>query len=190
MYYCLASTKKAVRWEQSYGRMDGLVDKAIGKYSGRGFTFSRADSREPTVRRFNDESALFIDFSDIFRSFIRSSNIVLFDQWVEERRKNVQSIHWLEFDRDIFAMYSPMQVCLRSRPTYAAAACSLPLKQLRRLGDIVALNTSECDELRSKLFRSSVRRTISKNEWGIMEAARSGSVFNALHDANPWSWVL
>lgn len=95
MYYYHASSKKPVRWESSYYPNNKPVEKAIRKYRQRGFEFSRADSMEPTIRRFKDSEALFLDFSDIYRPFLRSSNLNLFNTWLMERRKNVDSIHWV-----------------------------------------------------------------------------------------------
>lgn len=190
MYYYHASAKRPVRWESSYYPKNNAVEKAIRKYRQRGFEFFRADSMEPTIRRLKDSEAFFFDFSDIYRPFLRSSNLNLVNAWLIERRKNVDSIHWVEFDRRIFALYSPMDACLRDRNSYATASYGLPLTRLRCLSDIIALNTPGSDDLRNQSFRSSVRKTIAGSEWHIVEAARSGTVYCSLHAATPWSWVL
>ncbi|ENH66001.1 hypothetical protein FOC1_g10001118, partial [Fusarium oxysporum f. sp. cubense race 1] len=44
--------------------------------------------------------------------------------------------------------------------------------------------------IRDRSFRSSIRKTISCTRWHVTEAARSGTIYCALRDANPWSWVL
>ncbi|CAF3656354.1 unnamed protein product [Fusarium graminearum] len=192
MYYYHASSKKPMRWESSFALNSAItaVEKAIQKYRDRGYEFHRADAMEPTIRHLDDDKTFFVDFSDIYRPFLRKSNLDLLDQWIIDRRKNLSGIHWIEFNGSIFDMSSCMDKCLRSHDSYVVAAYSLPLLRLRRLADIIAFNEPGPNELRDQSFRSSVRKTISGTRWQISEAARSGTVYCALRDANPWSWVL
>ncbi|KAF4955439.1 hypothetical protein FGADI_4549 [Fusarium gaditjirri] len=192
MYYHHASSKNPVRWESSFFLSSARIpiEKAIQKYRSRGYEFRRADAMEPTARRLDDDKAFFIDFSDIYRPFLRRSNLDLLDVWVIDRRKNLKGVQWVEFDRNIFDMSSYMDKCLRRQDSYAVAAYSLPLVRLRRLADIIAFNDPGSNELRDRSFRSSIRKTISGTRWHITEAARSGTIYCALRDANPWSWVL
>ncbi|GKU05255.1 unnamed protein product [Fusarium langsethiae] len=192
MYYHDASSKNAIRWESSFslGSAKIPVEKAIQKYRDRGYDFHRADAMEPTIRRLDDDKSFFIDFSDIYRLFLRKTNLDLLDKWIIDRRKNLNGIYWVEFDRNIFDMSSSMDMCLRGQKSYATAAYSLPLVRLRRLADIIAFNTPGSNELRDESFRSSVRKTISGSKWHVMEAARSGTIYCTLQGASPWSWVL
>ncbi|KAM0554137.1 hypothetical protein ACHAPJ_006936 [Fusarium lateritium] len=191
MYYHHASSKNPIRWESSFSSGSRVpVERAIQKYRERGYEFHRADAMEPTIRRLDDSEAFFVDFGDIYRPFLRRSNLDLLDKWIIDRRKNLNGIHWVEFDRNIFDMSSSMDMCLRSQESYATAAYSLPLVRLRRLADVVAFNSAESNELRDQSFRSSIRKTISGSKWHVVEAARSGTIYCSLRDATPWSWVL
>ncbi|TVY74452.1 hypothetical protein Focb16_v006006 [Fusarium oxysporum f. sp. cubense] len=142
MYYHHASSKNPVRWESSFFLSSARIpiEKVIQKYRSRGYEFRRADAMEPTARRLDDDKTFFIDFSDIYRPFLRRSNLDLLDVWVIDRRKNLNGVQWVEFDRNIFDMSSYMDKCLRRQDSYAVAAYSLPLVRLRRLADIIAFN--------------------------------------------------
>ncbi|KAI8663486.1 hypothetical protein NCS57_00949700 [Fusarium keratoplasticum] len=188
MYYYHASRKQPTLWERSHDSR--AVRKAIAKYQDRGYSFRPSESREPTIRRFHDDQTMFLDYGDIYRAFIRKPNFDMVDGWLADRRRNIESIHWVEFERKLSAMYSPLEACARGRASFASEKFGLPLCRLRRLADIVALNTPESDCMRSKSFYSSVRKTIAGTEWTVREAARSGGVYCALHDANPWSWTM
>ncbi|KAF4957165.1 hypothetical protein FSARC_11374 [Fusarium sarcochroum] len=184
-------SKNPIRWESSFSSGSRIpVERAIQKYRERGYEFHRADAMEPTIRRLDDSEAFFVDFGDIYRPFLRRSNLDLLDKWIIDRRKNLNGIHWVEFDRNIFDMSSSMDMCLRSQESYATATYSLPLVRLRRLADVVAFNNADSNELRDQSFRSSIRKTISGSKWHVVEAARSGTIYCSLRDATPWSWVL
>ncbi|KAM5342862.1 hypothetical protein ACJ41O_013828 [Fusarium nematophilum] len=188
LYYYDASRKQATVWERS--RSTKAIEKAIEKYQDRGYSFHPPGNTEPTIRRLTDENSMFLDYGNIYRPFVRKPNVDMLDKWLAHRRRNIDTIHWVEFGGRILAMYSPLETCSRTRPSFATSKFNLPVDCLRRLADIITLSTSETDGLRTKSFYSSVRKTISGVEWTIREAAKSGGVYCALHDASPWSWTM
>ncbi|EXK76226.1 hypothetical protein FOQG_19027 [Fusarium oxysporum f. sp. raphani 54005] len=188
MYYYHASSRNATVWGGT--RSTKAIEKALEKYSNRGFSFHDAAYTEPTIRRFDDMKSMFLDYGDVHRSFLRKSNLDMFDKWITERRQNVEAIHWVEFGNVIQEIHSPFERCSRGRTSYSESRYKLPMRHLRRLADIITLNTATSDRMRTKEFFSSVRKTIAGTDWHIADVANSGSVYNALHDANPWSWAM
>ncbi|KAF4468242.1 hypothetical protein FALBO_4861 [Fusarium albosuccineum] len=188
LYYYHANSKRAVLWQRS--RTTTAIEKAIKKYENRGFSFQLSTPDGPVIRRLNDDSSMFIDYGDIYEAFVRKSNLSMLNNWLADRRRNIETIHWVEFQGKIFTMNSPLETCARRRFSFATEKFKLPLVRIRRLADIISLNTTESDHKRTKSYYSSVRKTISGTEWTIREAARSGGVYRALHDANPWSWTM
>lgn len=188
MYYEQASSRRVTRWEQSYSQKTKAVEKAIHKYQKRGYHFHRADSMDPTIRRFNDSESIFLDYGDIFRPFLQASNLSLFDRWLTERRENINTVHWIEFNRDIFTILT--NACSTGRDSCTAAPDTTPPHHLQRLTDIISFNAPEADQLRCKSFHSTVRKTVADTEWAMPEAARSGTIYNISHNATPWSWML
>ncbi|KAH7124386.1 hypothetical protein EDB81DRAFT_872488 [Dactylonectria macrodidyma] len=170
--------------------MSAAIKTAIVKYQKRGFEFFPAPKTSPTLRRLKDSRGMFLDYGDIYQQFIRSSNQSLLQKWLTERRQNIDSIQWTEFQGEILSMYSPMEACWKRSKSYAVAAYGLPLDRLRRLADIISLNTPSTDAMRTELFFSTVRKTVMGDEWYSREAARSGAVYFIFRDATPWSWLM
>lgn len=188
LYYADASAGKAFLWQRP--EMSAAVETAIVKYQKRGFEFFPAPKTSPTLRRLKDSRGMFLDYGDIYQQFIRSSNQSLLQKWLTERRQNIDSIQWTEFQGEILSMYSPMEACWKRSKSYAVAAYGLPLDRLRRLADIISLNTPSTDAMRTELFFSTVRKTVMGDEWYSREAARSGAVYFTFRDATPWSWLM
>ncbi|KAF9763301.1 hypothetical protein IL306_003171 [Fusarium sp. DS 682] len=188
MYYYHASNRDATIWGGKHSTK--AIEKAIEKYRDRGFSFHDAAYTEPSVRRFDDMNSMFLDYGDVYRSFLRKSNLEMFDKWIAERRQNIKVIHWVEFGNGIKEIHSPFEKCSRGRTSFAEARYKLSMWHLRRLADIITLNTAASDGMRTKEFFSSVRKSIAGTDWHVTDVANSGSVYNALHDASPWSWVM
>ncbi|KAH7123429.1 hypothetical protein B0J13DRAFT_511791 [Dactylonectria estremocensis] len=188
MYYEQASSRRVTRWEQSYSQKTKAVEKAIQKYQKRGYHFHRADSMDPTIRRFNDSESMFLDYGDIYRPFLQASNLSLFDRWLTERRENINTIHWIEFNRDIFTILT--NAYSRGRDSSTAAPDTSPPHHLQQLADIISSNAPEADQLRCNSLYSTMGNTVAGAEWAIPEAARSGTIYNISHNATPWSWML
>ena len=188
MYYYHASSKEATVWEHQLDRK--AADKAIQKYRDRGFLFHEAIPAEPIIRRFYDQSSMFLDYGDIYRPFLRKSHFTMLDQWLAERRQNARTIYWVEDGSKIDTISSPFERCSRRQDSFSDAGYRLPLCRLRRLSDIITLNTTTPARMRSNEFFSSVRKTVAGTRWNIKVVARSGHVHNNLKDANPWSWAM
>jgi hypothetical protein len=187
MYYYHATSKEATVWERKRTK---AVDRAIEKYRDRGFSFRESAHVEPIIRRLDDMSSMFLDYGDIYRPFLCKWNVDMFDRWLADRRQNIEAIHWLEFENRIDALFSPLERCSRNRTSFADAKFGFPVRQLRRLSDIISLNASSSGRMRTKDFSSSVRKTLAGTEWHLKEAIKSGMVYNSLKDASPWSWTM
>ncbi|KAF4448273.1 hypothetical protein F53441_8307 [Fusarium austroafricanum] len=188
MYYYHASSRDAVVWGGKQSTK--AIDRAIEKYCDRGFSFHDAPYTKPTIRRFDDVESMFLDYGEVYRAFLRKSNFEMFDKWMADRRQNIEGIHWVEFGSLIERICSPFERCSRGRPSFAEARYKLPIWHLRRLADIITLNTAASDMLRTKEFFSNVRKTIAGMDWNVTEVVRSGNVYNSLQDASPWSWAM
>ncbi|KAH7131202.1 hypothetical protein EDB81DRAFT_906209 [Dactylonectria macrodidyma] len=186
MYYEQASSRQITRWEQSYSRKTKAVEKAIQKYQKRGYYFHRAHSIDPTIRRLNDSESIFFDFGDIYRPFLQASNLSLLDRWLTERRENINTVHWIEFNRDIFKILT--NTSSRDRDACTATPDASPPNHLQRLTDVISVEAPEADQLLCKSFRSTMAGADMK--WANPEVARSGTVYNILPNATPRSWML
>jgi hypothetical protein len=191
MYYPEASEKRGTLWKQASGIIPEKVTAAIKKYETRGFVFSEATDNGPKTRRLLDSGALFLEYGDIYRPYVRKSHVELLELWLSERRASVEVISWVEFDKRIFCLQNSVKACYGAEhKSFTNSGLELPLNRLRRLGNIVAVNTWGPDDLRSSGFRSSVSSSLTNARWQIPELARSGTVFCGLRDATPWSWAL
>lgn len=188
LYYRLASLKQAILWKQP--SKTSAVQKAIKKYEERGFVFSPADKTVPITRSLWDEHALLMDFGELYRPLLRPSQYDLLDLWLSERRQNIYSIRWVEFDSKVFAMSSPMEAWSRYQDTYSATRDGLHVICLHRLGDLVAHNIASSDSLRCHSFESVLNKTLRGEKWKEESVAKSGTIYSALCDATPWSWML
>ncbi|KAK7417578.1 hypothetical protein QQZ08_011583 [Neonectria magnoliae] len=187
MYFHDASRKRAILWHSS--TKSRAVEKAVQKYQNRGFQFYLETATYPTIRRFRDSETLLLDFGQMWEFYVRKEHHGLLELWLKERRENIDAISWTECNGRIVSLNSPME-CLRNGTSHAHGGDEMPLNRLRRLGDMVSSQVPPFDEMRSQDFCSSVRKTVAGTEWQVHEAAKSGTVFNALRDATPWSWVL
>lgn len=146
--------------------------------------------KEYEARGIDSTQAFFVDYGDLYRTYLRKFNLPLFDSWLKERRENAHSIRWT-VDGEYFVM-------LRKRAghwsgsdsTWATKGWSLPTSELRRLGDLIALNTRLSDTLREPSYLSSVRQTLMGGDWFVPRIARSGGVFGPLPHAGPKSGVM
>lgn len=191
MYYPEASEKQSIFWKQSSGKVPKRVASAVENYEQRGFEFSEAVDDGPKTRRLRDGGAVFLDYGNIYRQHVRESHLELLDLWLSERRTSIESISWIEFDQRIFCLQNSVQACYRTeQKSFSSSGLELPLNRLRRLGNIIAVNTWGPDTLKSAAFRSTIATSLTNARWQVPELARSGTVFCCLKDATPWSWAL
>ncbi|KAK7222742.1 hypothetical protein V2G26_010745 [Clonostachys chloroleuca] len=178
MYYRQAKDKKAIVWRRT---RDKKVQKGIEKYSRRGYSFEDAATLMPKIRHFKDDEALFVDYGDLYRLFMYDPSLL--DQWLQERRENIDSIEWTEFGGQIVSFYSLM-ACLRKGMSYTTWTAEQQCKGPYRLVDIIASSGIVHS------IKSTLNKTLAQEDWTITEAAKSGSLFAGLPEASPWSWIM
>lgn len=189
-YYKQANNRRAIAWKVS-GQSQTKVQNAIDKYERRGFEFFAPKKLGPVNRTPHDHESLFLDYGDLYRPYIKQSDYKLLDDWLYERRRNIQGISWVEFDGRILDFRSTWETCFRScRTTFANAESDLPRKKWRRLSNAVALNTQRPNTNTIRGFRSVVGWNLCKRGWQMRLLKESGTVFPGLRDSTPWSWVL
>lgn len=191
MYYQQASVKQSILWEPtaSYNTVNG--GRTMGKYQNTSFTFSQANTSTTKIRRFGDDESLFLDYGEIWRSFISQHNHEILARWLDDRRKNLHSIYWVECGGRILNINSDWEQSFRTcNKTFIEHISEFPGHQQRRLGNMVSSDTQSPDAMRCKGFQSSVGRDVMKQGWQMIVLARSGTVCCNLYDATPWSWVL
>ncbi|KAK5997550.1 hypothetical protein PT974_02913 [Cladobotryum mycophilum] len=188
MYYSKASAKQATLWKPAFGKHDKKVLHAVKKYTKRGFLFTDAKLHGgPRPRTLTDNEAFHVDYGNIFREFMPEQYYPTLLDWLEKRRKNINTISWTEFGGRIVGLQSMMQGCYgANKTTFAKSRESGRL----RLGNIIATNTESPNALRARCFRSSVGRYVLKSGWEMHTLARSGTVHSDFRDATPWSWIL
>ena len=191
MYYQLAHNGKTIFWKPWYRKNAVQIRRAVHKYRARGFEFSKSELNGPTTRSLRDSGALVLDFGDIYRSFVQRSHGTLINEWLSERRENVAGVTWTEFDGRVFALQDPVEAAYRPcRAAFTTHAVDLPLNRLRRMSNLVSLNSSEATKPDADIFRSSTSQSIGNKGWKSPLLARSGTVPCNLRDAHPWSWAL
>ncbi|PTB34925.1 hypothetical protein M441DRAFT_154555 [Trichoderma asperellum CBS 433.97] len=191
MYYQQASVKHSILWEPTtnYNTVNG--GRTMGKYQSKSFTFTQANTSTTRIRRFGDNESLFLDYGELWRSFISQHNYEILDRWLDDRRKNLHGVSWVESGGRILDISSDWEQSFRTcRKTFIEHISELPGYQQRRLGNMVSLDTQSPDPMRSKGFQSSVGRNVMKQGWQMIVLARSGTVCCNLRDATPWSWVF
>jgi hypothetical protein len=191
MYYQQASAKQSILWEPAtnYSTVNG--GRTMTKYPNTSFTFTQANTSTTRVRRFGDNESLFLDYGEIWRSFIPQHNHEILARWLDDRRKNLHSIYWVESGGRILSINSDWEQSFRTcGKTFIEHISELPGHQQRRLGNMVSSDIQSPDTMRCKGFQSSVGRNVMKQGWQMIVLARSGTVCCNLYDATPWSWVF
>ncbi|PWI65458.1 hypothetical protein PCL_07059 [Purpureocillium lilacinum] len=165
MHYGEASTKTSTIWRQQQGQERLAQQPDTRKYELRGFRLERACRGSPITRSFNDHESIVLDFGDMYRGFIQKSHQALLGAWLAERRQNIASITWTEFDGRICSVSDPFETRFRDcEATFITHAVDLPLNRLRRLANLVSLCAAGSDALRCDTFRSSVASSLATAE--------------------------
>lgn len=134
--------------------------------------------------------SFFLDYGDIYRPYLRRVNLPLLDLWLKERRETAGATRWVVMAKQLVMTQGSGDDWPRSDATFAEKSWTIPLSRFRRLGDLIALNMHVPNRLRCPSYLSSVRRTMSGDEWFAKSIARSGSVFGPLPHASPLSGVM
>ena len=191
MHYGEASTKTSTIWRQQQGQESLVQQPDTRKYELRGFRLERACRGSPITRSFNDHESIVLDFGDMYRGFIQNSHQALLSAWLAERRQNIASITWTEFNGRVCSISDPFETRFRDcEATFTTHAVDLPLNRLRRLANLVSLCAAGSDALRCDTFRSSVASSLGNPSWDLPELSRCGTVFSGLRSATPWSWAV
>ncbi|KAL6887147.1 hypothetical protein HDV57DRAFT_488136 [Trichoderma longibrachiatum] len=190
LHYKRTHKRQAILW-QSRGQNPAKVRAAVDKYERRGFEFSTSKEMFDLKRTLHDQDSLLIDYGDIYRPYIKQCDHGLLNDWLYERRQNLQGISWVESDSRILGFQSSWEDCFRKcSRTFANAEPCLSAKRWRRLGNIVAHNTMRPNPHTSRGFHSVVGWHMFKQGWQMRLLEESGTVISGLRDATPWSWVL
>jgi hypothetical protein len=191
MYYQQINAKQATLWRPWPGNLSRKEEDTVRNYKSIGFRFTKADRAGPVTRSFKDNDSILLDFGAIYRDFIRPSHHKLLETWLYERRENIDGITWTEFDGRIFSIQDPFEAYSRRREmSFSSHSVDLPLNRLRRLANLVALSSQGSTSLVSENFRSSIGASMGNRRWNLPRLARSGTVWNRLQNATPWSWAL
>ncbi|KAL7932162.1 hypothetical protein V8C35DRAFT_323377 [Trichoderma chlorosporum] len=193
MYYQQAIMNQSIARGSSSRTHSAFSNKRIIKQQqNKSYTFIKANTPGTRSRNFGDSKSLFLDYGNLYYSFISRQNYKVLDLWLADRRKNIQCINWVEGHGTILGISNSWDECYRdSQTTLMGYLTELPEHHRRRLANIVTLDAKNTDAMRSKGFQSSVGRNVMRQGWQMIVLARSGTVSSTyLQDATPWSWVL
>ncbi|QYT04954.1 hypothetical protein H0G86_011857 [Trichoderma simmonsii] len=198
MYYQQASVNQSILWDTTTDRNGSSSKPLIEQHpNNKGYTFLTANNfmkANPSivrVRTFGDRESLVLDYGDLYYSLISPQNHKMLDLWLSNRRKNMQSIEWVESRGKILRINSPWNELYHNcERFFITDMWELPDHHRQRLANMVALGTQRPNAMRSNGFQSSVGSNVMRQGWQMIVLARSGTVFCELKDATPWSWVL
>lgn len=198
MYYQQASVNQSILWDTTTDRNGSSSKPLIEQHpNNKGYTFLTANNfmkANPSivrVRTFVDRESLVLDYGDLYYSLISPQNHKMLDLWLSNRRKNMQSIEWVESRGKILRINSPWNELYHNcERFFITDMWELPDHHRQRLANMVALGTQRPNAMRSNGFHSSVGSNVMRQGWQMIVLARSGTVFCELKDATPWSWVL
>ncbi|KAJ6445209.1 Delta(12) fatty acid desaturase [Purpureocillium lavendulum] len=108
MYYGKASAKTSTIWRPQ-AQESSAQQLNTRKYEHRGFRLERASRGPPITRSFNDDESILLDFGDMYRGYLQKSHQALLGAWLAERRENIASITWTEFDGRVFSISDPFE---------------------------------------------------------------------------------
>lgn len=199
MYFRQARRKEAILWKTCFNQKADKISLAKNKYQERGYTFFEPQKiARFQVSSFASLDSCLIDYGDMYRGFLGLPQQKVLSSWLEERRRNLHSIFWVESNGEL-TVFSPMRVC--GKQYYACSSEEPPLQA--GLSEIISSNRRRglCEgswsahgnvgnDLIDVGFRSMVSISVEGKGRNSKEAVRSGTVWAPLRDATPWSWMM